>query len=142
MVTRPAGVFIVAVIVFLAAIVALIVAASILFTGTPLDVIWNVKNPFPAAFRSTSAGMAFAIFLLVLGLIMFCSVYGLLRGLKWAWWIVIVIFAVNGIGDAVSIAQGSLTGIAGVLIAAVFLFYLTRPRVREFFDDKASSTAQ
>lgn len=42
---RPKGVLVVAIIVFLAAIAALIVAVSILFAGTPLDAIWTLKNP-------------------------------------------------------------------------------------------------
>ena len=135
---RPKGVFIIAVIAFLLAAVALIVAVSLLFPGTPLDVIWSLKSSFSAAFRSSTAGIAFGFFLLVIGLIMFCSVYGLLRGLKWAWWIVLVIFSVAGIGEAVSAAQGSVSDIPGVLIAALLLFYLTTPRVRSFFDKKAS----
>ncbi len=136
---RPKGVFIIAVIAFLLAAVALIVAVSLLFPGTPLDAIWSLKSSFSAAFRSSTAGIAFGFFLLVLGLIMFCSVYGLLRGLKWAWWIVLVIFAVAGTGEVVSAAQGSVSDIPGVLIAALLLFYLTTPRVRSFFDKKAFS---
>jgi hypothetical protein len=83
--------------------------------------------------------MLFGYFLLVLAVVGFCSAYGLVKVLMWAWWIVIVTLAVNGIWDAVSVAQGNIAGIAGVLIAAVFLFYLTRPRVKGFFDNKASS---
>lgn len=60
----------------------------------------DIKKPFPAEFRSPPTGMIFGYFLLVLGVVLFCSVYGLVKGLKWAWWIVVVIFAVNGIGDA------------------------------------------
>ena len=139
MTNRPTGVLVVAIVAFLAAVVALIVATSILFAGTPLDTIWSLKNSFPAGFKSTSVGMLFGYFLLILAAVGFCSVYGLVKGLKWAWWIVIVTLAVNGIGDAVSVAQGNIAGMAGVLIAAVFLFYLTRPRVKGFFDNKVSS---
>src|SRR5208337_1982089 len=131
---RPKGVLIVAIILFFAAVVALIVATSIIFPGTPLDVIWALKNSFPAGFRNTSAGMIFGYFLLVLGLLMLSTVYGLVKGRKWAWWIVIIIFAVNGIGDAVSVALGGgINGISGILLAVVFVFYLTRPGVRKFF---------
>ncbi|MGZ4851987.1 MAG: hypothetical protein ACXV3D_02205 [Halobacteriota archaeon] len=140
--TRPKGISIVAVISFLAALVAVLVAVSILFPGTPLDVIWSLKNSFPAGFKNTSVGMLFGYLLLVLAVVGFCSVYGLVKGLKWAWWIVIVTLAVNGIGDAVSVAQGNIAGIAGILIAAVFLFYLTRPNVRAFFENRSSRTME
>jgi len=67
-------------------------------------------------------------------LILFCAVYGLTKGMKWAWWIVIIVFAVNGIGDAASVASGGgIAGISGVIIAVAFLFYLTRPGVKRFF---------
>ncbi|MGZ7199879.1 MAG: hypothetical protein ACXVIG_07930 [Halobacteriota archaeon] len=133
--TRPKRISVVAIISFLAALVAFLVAVSIIFPGTPLNVIWSLRNPFPAEFKDTLAGMLFGYFLLGLGVVLFCSAYGLVKGLKWAWWIVIAVFAVNGIGDAVSVAQGSITGTAGILIAAVFLFYLTKPSVRAFFED-------
>ena len=133
--TRPKGISVVAIISFLAALVAVLVAVSILFPGTPLDVIWSLRNPFPAEFKDTLAGMLFGYFLLSLGVVGLCLVYGLVKGLRWAWWVAIAVFAVNGIGDAVSVAQGNITGIAGIAIAAVFLFYLTRPSVRAFFED-------
>jgi len=70
---------------------------------------------------------------------MLCAVYGLIKGMKWAWWIVIIIFAVNGIGDAAAVASGSrIAGISGVIIAVAFLFYLTRPGVRIFFENEVT----
>ena len=131
---RPNGVLIVAIILFFAAFLALIVATTIIFPGTPLDVIWISRNPFPPGFRDATIRMIFGYFLFVLGLILFCAVYGLTKGMKWAWWIVIIVFAVNGIGDAASVASGGgIAGISGVIIAVAFLFYLTRPGVKRFF---------
>jgi hypothetical protein len=132
---RPNGVLIVAIIVFIAAVLALIVGISTIFPGTPLDVIWTLKNSFPAGFRNTSTGIIFGYFLLILSLIMFYAAYGLTKGRKMAWWITIIIFAANGIGDTVSLALGGgIDGISGILIAAAFLFYLTRPGVKKFFE--------
>ena len=78
-------------------------------------------------------GMIFRYFLVILGFITLSAGIGLLKGRKWAWWIVIIIFALNGIGDAVTIAFGSIEGIVGILIAGGFLFYLTRHRIINFF---------
>jgi hypothetical protein len=135
---RPIGVLIVAIIVFIAAVIAFIVGITIIFPGTPLDVIWTLKNSFPAGFRNTSTGIFFGYFLLILSLIMLYAAYGLIKGQKMAWWITIIIFAANGIGDAVSLLYGGgINGISGIIIAAIFLFYLTRPGVKKFFENKS-----
>lgn len=137
---RPKGVIILAIIVFIAAILALIVSISTILPGTPLDIIWTLKNSFPTGFRSTVAGMIFGLFILILGLIMIYSGYGLLKGKKWAWWTVLIIFLANGIGDAISVAYGGgINGISGILIASAFLFYLTRPNVKKFFQTENHS---
>ncbi len=131
---RPVGILFVSIIVFIAAFLALIVSLSIIIPGTPLDVIWTLKNSFPTGFRSTALGMIFGYFILMLGILMIFAGWGILQGRKWAWWTVIIIFLVNGIGDAVSLVYGGgINGISGILIASAFLYYLTRPNVREFF---------
>jgi hypothetical protein len=133
---RPKGVLIVAIIVFIAAVLAFIVGISIIFPGTPLDMIWTLKNSFPAGFRNTATGMIFGYFLLILSLIMFYAVYDLIKGQKMAWWITVIVFAANGIGDAVSLSLGGgIDAISGIIIASAFLFYLTRPSVKKFFEN-------
>ncbi len=134
---RPKGILIVAIIVFIAAVLALIIGISIIIPGTPLDAIWNLKNSFPTGFKSTLVGILFAYFLIILGLIMLYATYGIAKGLKSAWWITLIIFTVNGIGDAVSLAfGGGFNGITGIIIIGLFLFYLTRPNVKKYFKIK------
>ena len=54
--------------------------------------------------------------------------------MKWAWWIVLIVFLVNGIGDAISIVfGGGINEISGVLIVSAFIIYLTRPNVKKYF---------
>jgi hypothetical protein len=123
--------------VFIAAFIALIVGVSTIIPGTPLDVIWTLRNPFPTGFRSTILGMIFGFFILILGLLMMFAGWGMLKGMKWAWWTVLIIFIVNGIGDAISLVLGgAINGIFGILIASAFIYYLTRPHVKEFFSTK------
>jgi hypothetical protein len=88
--TRPKGVLIVAIIVFIAALLALIVGITIFIPGTHLDMIWTLKNSFPTGFRSSSTGMIFGYSILILGLILISAVWGL----------------VNGIGDFISVIFG------------------------------------
>jgi hypothetical protein len=134
--TRPKGILIVALIVFVAALLALIVGITIFIPGTPLDMIWTVKNSFPTGFRSSSTGIIFGYFIIILGLILISAVWGLLKGKKWAWWTVIIVFLVNGIGDALSVAfGGGVNGISGVVIISVFIIYLTRSNVKKYFQE-------
>ncbi len=131
---RPIGVLLVSIIVFIAAVLAFMVGVSTVFPGTPLDVIWGLKNSFPAGFRSSLAGLIFGYFILLLGLIMVYAGWGLLKGKKWAWWTILIIFALNGIGDAISLVfGGGIDSVSGILIASAFIVYLTRPGVKEFF---------
>ncbi len=131
MAKRPLGIVIVAIIMFLATAMALIVGISLLLPGTALDILWTLN---PAAAGLTSMGTILGFFLLVIGIITLSAGIGFLKGRKWAWWIVVIIFVLNGIGDVFRIALGGIEGIVGVLIAAVFLFYLTRPEVKKFFE--------
>jgi hypothetical protein len=136
MLNRPIGVLIVSIIVVIAAVLALTVGISTIFPGTPLDVIWALKNSFPIGFRSSTLGMVFGYFILVLGLIMIYAGWGLFKGKKWAWWTILLIFAVNAIGDAVSLVfGGGIDGIFGILIMSAFIIYLTRPGVKKFFEN-------
>lgn len=130
----PKGIILVAILMFFAAFMSFIVGISTLIPGTALDVLWTLNNSVPVDFRFTFMGMIFGYFLLILGLIVLSSVFGLLKGQKWAWWIVVIIFALNAVGDMVRLALGSIEGIFGILIVAGFLFYLTRSGVREFFE--------
>jgi len=131
---RPKGVLIVGIIVFIAALLALIVGITIFVPGTPLDMIWNLKNSFPTGFRSSSTGIIFGYFIVILGLILISAVWGLLKGMKWTWWVVLIVFLVNGIGDVISVVfGGGLSGVSGIIIISAFIIYLTRPSVKGYF---------
>ena len=97
----------------------------------------DVKNSFPTGFKSSATGMIFGYFIVILGLILISAVWGLLKGMKWAWWVVIIVFLFNGIGDVISVVfGGGISGISGIIIISAFLIYLTRPNVRAYFDKK------
>ena len=131
---RPKGISIVAIIFFFLAILSLIIGISIIIPNTPLDVLWTLKNSFPPGFKYTTAGIAFGYFLVILGLIILYTGWGLLKGRKWAWWLAVIMLVANGIAGIVSLALGNFGEILGVLIIAGFLFYLTRHGIRAFFE--------
>ena len=72
---------------------------------------------------------------MIVGVATAVAAAGLLRGNRWAWQLAIIVFAMNGLGDVVSlfITRDLLKSGSGVLIAALFLTGLLRRNVRLFF---------
>jgi len=132
----PIGIMLLGLLVFIVALIALIVGISTLLPGTPLDIVWNIKNSFPPDFRTIMIGKVFGSFILILGIVMMASVYGLIRGNKIAWWIIVIVFTANLVGDLVSVILGKgIDNIMGILIVGVLLIYMTRPSVRRYFNN-------
>lgn len=118
---RPKAVTVVAVFLFFATIIAVVVGASLLFPNPLLDWLWELNRPAEAVFRSF--GRIAGVALILLGLATFAAARGLLRRDLWAWWFAIILFTVNGIGDLVSfVATGDwLRSASGVVISSVFI---------------------
>jgi hypothetical protein len=131
---KPKGILILAIVMFFAAFMGFIVFISTFVNGTPLDVIWTLNNSIPQDFKNSLLGKILGIFVLMIGIIVLSAGWGLLKGLKWAWWITVIIFVLNGIGDVLRVVLGGFEGIAGILIALIILYYLTRPDVKAFFN--------
>ena len=110
-----------------------VVGISLLVPGSALDAIWRIKpEEHEQLLRMGSlVGVGF------LGLAAFMAVtsVGALRRRRWAWRLAITIFGINGAGDAVRIAFGALAeGVLGVTVVVSIIFWLTRKRVRDMFD--------
>lgn len=82
----------------------------------------------------TSIGLVF----LFLAVISFLFVLGLLRGSRWAWLLGIVVGILSIVMFTVSMIinmspSSIVSSSLAILIAALLLYYLTRPMVRAFF---------
>lgn len=123
---RSPSIILVAAFLFVAALISSVVALSLLVPGTPLDRMWELNRPAYVAFKAL--GRVSGPLFLMLGLCTAATGFGLLRGRRWAWWLAIGLFAVNGLGDIVGLAiDGNLVrSAAGVSIAGVFLYLLLR----------------
>lgn len=130
---RPAEVIAIAVLMFAATVIALVVSFSLVFPGPALDRMWNLNLAAHAAF-ATQAGYAATILLLAGGLAAAAGA-GLLSGRLWAWLLSIALFGVNALGDVVGLllSRDWARGLAGILIDALLLFLLLRVKVRAFF---------
>lgn len=130
---RPTGITIVSILVFVVGLISLVVGMSMFIIGTPLDLLWTIKASLSSSIRGTTLGIIFGIFLILLGMVLLASGYGLLKGNKIAWWAVVIIFGVNALGDLISVIMGNIDSISGVVIVGILLVYLTRPHIRNYF---------
>jgi len=135
--TKPIRVAIVAAVLWMAMLIGLVVGVTLLFPGTFLDRMWVYNQPAHAAFQAVgkSSGVGF----LVLGLAVGATAGGLSRGRRWAWWLAVLIFALNGVGDLFGLlaTRDLLRSGSGFVIAVGFLVLLLSRNVRASFDQPA-----
>ena len=133
--SRPARGAIIAIGIFLVAAAGIVVLAAItlLAPGTFLDAMWKMN---PAAYRQMAPmGAKAGILFLILGAALLAAAIGWFRRRRWGWWLTVVIFAVQVLGDLDNAIQRDHRGGAiGVLIAGALLVFLWHPRIRSAFD--------
>jgi hypothetical protein len=134
---KPRAVIVIAIFLYIATVIALVVGASLLFPNSALDRLWELNRPAEPAFQAM--GRFSGVLLLCLGMLTFIAAVGLLRRKPWAWWAAVALFAVNGAGDAVSFVftRDWLKSASGVVVASGFLGALLSRRVRRYFNRRA-----
>jgi hypothetical protein len=119
-----------AALLFLAALVAILTALALAFPSPIWTPMWNLN---PDAYQSFHhLGPLAILLLLALACISAAAASGLLLHKKWAWWIALLIFVANGVGDLISLLRTHqiVRFGSGVLIAAGFVLLLSLPLVR------------
>jgi hypothetical protein len=130
---KPIGFYLIGMFLALAIFILEVSGFSLLLPGTFLDNVWIGQAQKYAQLipYKYPVGVGF----MILGVVFTVTVFGWFKCLKWGWWMAIIIFAVNGIGDAVSLINGDLkSGLIGVSIAVGIIFYLARPAVKKLFE--------
>ena len=130
---KPRTIAVVAGFLFLAAAIAMVIGESLLFPNRLLDSMWQF-NP-PAAELFQRMGRWSGVPLILLAIATGAAGIGFLRRKQWSWWFAILLFAVDGLGDALSFfATGNvLKSSAGLLISGTFVYFLSRRPVRLYF---------
>jgi len=130
---RPKTVPIVAAFLFFATAIAVVAGVSLLFPSPLMDRLWTLNKPAEATFRSL--GRISGLPLLAIAAVTWAAGIGMVQRKKWSWWLAVVLFAISGIGDAVSVTVTGdwLRSASGVVISGVFIYALSRRRVREYF---------
>ena len=131
----PAGIRTIAVMLFLATAVSFLTGSSLLFPEVAWHRLWELNRPAYAFLSQEHLAPMAGALLLALGIVTGIAAWGLLRGRRWAWWIAVAVFAINGCGDLVTLVvqRDVVKGGSGVLIASVFLFLLMRSGTRQHF---------
>jgi len=62
--------------------------------------------------------------------------WGLLAGKKWAWWITLILATVSLLGALAGVAVGEPSALSHLPLAALILWYMFKPHVKEFFGVK------
>lgn len=117
---RPITISVLAAFLFVATAMAVATGTSLLFPNPFWKRLWDLNRPAYADFERF--GKTSGVCLLALAVGTAAAGVGLLYRRKWAWWFVIVLFAINGCGDVMNfLARGDLlkSG-SGVVIAVAF----------------------
>src|SRR5271166_3806983 len=97
----PKEVRVVASFLFAATALAAVMGTSLIFPNRILDRLWELNRPAFALFHAM--GRISGALLLALGIGTAAAARGILHRKKWAWWFAVVLFAINGAGDVVSV---------------------------------------
>lgn len=111
---RPLGVTIIAILAILGGI-------GLLFSGFTAFALLPVVGIFVGGL------------LVVIGLAYFVMAYGLWKGKGWAWIITLILSAIGIIVGIGSIAVGNVGALIHILINAIVIYYLYRPKVKAYF---------
>jgi hypothetical protein len=120
-----------ALLLFLAALIAVITGIALLFPGPAWIPMWNLNREAYDSFHRL--GEIAVVVLFALSLVSATASLGLLFRKRWAWWIGLLLFATNGAGDLVSLIRTGevLRFGSGALIATGFIVLLLLPQVRQ-----------
>lgn len=125
---RPTGVTVLSILMFLGGAVDIGTAALFLFLGA---VTLPMLAFFPSLQLAGNLLLLLSIIPLIFAIISFVLGFGLWKGRSWAWTSTFISSIIGLIVSAVGLIIGF--GLVGVVVYAVFIFYLTRGRVKFYF---------
>ena len=126
--TRPFVVTVLIVLFVIGVIASLISIISLTFPGTFLEPVWKLN---PRA-REGFAGMGGWSIVLMSVVCVTCllTAIGLWRGLRWGYWLAVVVLIINMVGNIVNVLVGTdRRAIVGIPIVLLLLIYLWRSKV-------------
>lgn len=107
---------------------ALVIAGFLGMAGMVPDIPDIPEMPMFPLFLSGVAAII-GIIMIVIGIISFAVAYGYWNGSGWAWTLGLVVAVIGLIMGLISLPSG----IIGIIIDALIIYYLTRPHVKTYF---------
>jgi lysylphosphatidylglycerol synthetase-like protein (DUF2156 family) len=130
---RPTGITVLALLNFIGGGLAILLGIVFIAAG---PIMAQIASGLPPIF-SVLVG-ALGIGFLIAGLIGLVVGWGLWTGKGWAWWLTVILEALGLLSGLAGIARGDPTSLIGLLIAALILWYMFKPHVKDFFGVKVS----
>lgn len=117
----------------LAAVIATVAGITLLWPGTPVDVIWGIRHD-DVHQQMLALGWPVGAGLIGLAIITLAIAIGSFQRRRWAWGAAVAGLGVNGVADLARLATGQVTeGVIGFLIAGLIIIALSWPSVRAQF---------
>jgi hypothetical protein len=130
--TRPLVVTLLIVLFGIGVAASLISLVSLTFPGSFLELVWRL-NPHAREGFARMGNWSIALMSVVLVSCLLAAI-GLWRGLRWGYWLSVVMLVVNLAGDLINVVAGTEPrAIVGVPIALLLLIFLLRSKTREYF---------
>jgi len=115
------------------AVITIIVAVLFILAGLGIAIGSEFLDMGESFADIIKLGTIAGVGLLIIGLIMFVVGYGFLKGWTVFWYIGVIIYVLVVAFAIYTIFLGQPISVVELVIALVILFYLSRPKVREFF---------
>ena len=136
---RPTGVTTLAILQILGGLLFLVLGGFALVIGGLLGMAGmagmvpdmpDMPEMFPLFL--SGAGAIIGMIMIVIGILSFAVAYGYWNGLGWAWTLGLVVAVIGLVMGLTSLPSG----IVGIIIDALIIYYLTRPHVKTYFGKK------
>ena len=131
--TRPLVVTFLMILFMIGTIASLLAVASLSFPGSFLELLWRAN---PHAREGFARMGSWSLLLMsVVFVACFLSAIGLWRGLRWGYWLAVVMLIGNLAGSVINVIVGTeRRAVIGIPIVLILLFYLLRTKTREYFN--------
>ena len=125
--SRPTGVAILAILELIGGVIGLLLGILLIGVGGS-----GILSSFGFGLVSGIVAAVGGIIVVVSVLVLILG-WGMWTGKSWAWTIAVILYILGVLSGIGSLAVGALTGVVGLVISILILWYLWRPHVRAFF---------
>src|SRR5215212_1951250 len=125
--TRPFVVTVLILLFVIGVIASLISIISLTFPGSFLEPVWKL-NPRAREGFAQMGGWSILLMSLVCVTCLLTAI-GLWRGLRWGYWLAVLVLMINLVGDVLNVLVGTdRRAIVGIPIVLLLLIYLLRSK--------------